>query len=91
MTPLPHLPDTPLQNIQPAHQVVLRNNQRRGERQHVAHGDLEAKAALQGAVEHRLGGVGGRGLGFAVLDQLDAEQQAAAANVAPMDSLNRRK
>ena len=41
-TPLPHLPDTPLQNIQPAHQVRLRDHQGRGERQDVAHGDLEA-------------------------------------------------
>ena len=70
--PLPHLPDTRLQNIQPAHQVPLRDHQRRGERQDVAHGGLEALAALERAVEDGLGGGGRRRFGFAVLDRLDA-------------------
>jgi len=57
------------------------HDQRRAQRQDVAHRDLEAQASLQREVEHLLGGIARWFSAVAVVHQLDSHQAAPPSHV----------
>ncbi len=54
-TPSTFLGDAGLEDVERTVEIGLGNDQRRGQGEHVAHGDLEAEAGFQRPVEDGLG------------------------------------
>jgi len=76
------LGDARFQNVEGTVEIGFGDDQRRAQIEHAAHAHLEAEAAIERPVEHAFRGLRSRRLGRAVADQIDAEQQPLAADIA---------